>query len=360
MSDWVKRLHRRAQYEFARPRARFVGVALAGVGLAVLAVVYAVALWRMPDWMGVSDPKDRHNARLLVVSAGGAVVVAISLLYTARNYRLSHLGQVTDRFTKALERLGSENIDARLGGIYALAHVAADSRPHHDDVVEVLEAFLRRRAPRARDDGGPSLASRAPLPAEPDADVQAVLTTLGVRPRRPERRTLTLSHLHLVRARLEGANLAGANLMGANLKGTNLTGANLTNAVLKGADLTNAVLKGADLTGVVLTRAVLMGADLIGADLTRADLMGADLIGADLTDADLIRAVLIGAVPMGANLMGANLKGANLTGANLAVADLTGANLTGANLTGASLRKMIGKSEQDIRAAAEVDEHTLF
>lgn len=105
--------------------------------------------------MGVSDPKDRHSARLLMVSAGGAVVVAISLLYTARNYRLSHLGQVTDRFANALGRLSSGDIDARLGGIYTLTHVAKDSRPH-----------------------------------------------------RPERRTLNLRHLHLVRARLRDAALA--------------------------------------------------------------------------------------------------------------------------------------------------------
>ncbi|WP_171064131.1 hypothetical protein [Actinomadura soli] len=125
------RLQRRAQYELARPAARAGGVALTGLGLAGLAAVYAVALRRMPAWMGLEgkggDAKDRHNARLLVVSAGGAIVVAISLLYTARNYRLSHRGQVTDRFTKALERLSSEDIDARLGGIYALAHVGADS-----------------------------------------------------------------------------------------------------------------------------------------------------------------------------------------------------------------------------------------
>lgn len=156
-----------------------------------LAAAYSIALWRMPDWMHQRDPKDRHNARLLVVSAGGAVVVAVSLLYTARSYRLSHRGQVTDRFTKALERLSSTDIDARLGGIPALAHVAADSRPHHDDVVEVLEAFVRRRASKARRDNGPSLAWRPRLPQRPDSDVQAALTALGRRPCRPERRTRT-------------------------------------------------------------------------------------------------------------------------------------------------------------------------
>ncbi|TDD84417.1 pentapeptide repeat-containing protein [Actinomadura rubrisoli] len=224
MSDRMRRLRRRGQYELARPGARVIGVVLAGAGLAVLAVVYAVALWKMPAWMGLEgkggDAKDRHNARLLVVSAGGAVVVAISLLYTARNYRLSHRGQVTDRFTKALERLSSDDIDARLGGIYTLAHVAKDSRPHHDDVVEVLEAFVRRRVPTARcDDGQPTLGRPRRLPVRPEVDVQAALTALGTRPHRPERRRLDLSNLHLAQARLQGANLRGAALEGADLRG---------------------------------------------------------------------------------------------------------------------------------------------
>jgi hypothetical protein len=42
-----------------------------------------------------------YNARVLVVSLAGAVVVLAGLLYTGRKYRLSHRGQVTGRFTKA-------------------------------------------------------------------------------------------------------------------------------------------------------------------------------------------------------------------------------------------------------------------
>ncbi|MFI0448201.1 hypothetical protein [Actinomadura sp. 6N118] len=218
----MRRVRRRTEFELARPAVRGAGKVLAGLGLAAFAATYAVALWKMPAWMGLQgkqgDAKDRHNARLLVVSAGGAVVVAVSLLYTARSYRLSRRGQVTDRFAKALERLSSTDIDARLGGIHALAHVAADSRTHHDDVVEVLEAFLRRRTPVARpDDDSPSLAPRPPLPERPAADVQATLTTLGARPRLLERRTLDLSGLHLRQARLAVTNLHTANLQGVDL-----------------------------------------------------------------------------------------------------------------------------------------------
>ncbi|WP_344409116.1 hypothetical protein, partial [Actinomadura nitritigenes] len=76
-------LRRQGRYELTRPVVRGAGTVLLGLSLVGLAAAYAVALWRMPEWMHQHDPEDRHNARLLVVSAGGAVVVAVSLLYTA-------------------------------------------------------------------------------------------------------------------------------------------------------------------------------------------------------------------------------------------------------------------------------------
>ncbi|MFC4048290.1 pentapeptide repeat-containing protein [Actinomadura syzygii] len=387
----MTRLQRWGQYTAARPGVRGVGVVLAGLGLVGLAVVYGMALWKMPAWMGLEgkggDAKDRHNARLLVVSAGGAVVVAVSLLYTARNYRLSHRGQVTDRFTKALERLSSSDVDARLGGIYTLAQVATDSRPHHNDVVEVLEAFVRRCAPAVRpdNDGGPSLGRPRRLPDEPDADVQAALTALGSRPHRPERRTLNLSRLYLHAARLESADLRAANLVGADLVRADLVGAHLVRADLMGATLARADLVGADLVGADLQGASLEGADLreadlrdailVGASLARADLVGADLRGANLWGAYLPLARMEGADLRGANLRDATLSNANLREAHLVAttlkdatlrdadlegADLRNANLEGTNLEGTNLEGITGMPAAQIRAVTRVNEHTRF
>ncbi|MFI0482333.1 pentapeptide repeat-containing protein [Actinomadura sp. 9N215] len=345
------RLRRRAQYELAKPSARAAGVALAGFGLAVLAAAYAVALWKMPGWMSASDPRDRYYARVLVVSVGAGVVVAISLLYTARNYRLSHRGQVTDRFTKALERLSSADIDARLGGIYALAHVAADSRLHHNDVVEVLETFVRRRAPAARrEDDAPTLGRPGRLPDRPEADVQAVLTALGARSHRPERRTLDLSRLHLRQARIPAADLHDVDLRGTDLRDADLVGANLVDANLVGANLRGANLRGTELVGANLRDANLVCTDLVGANLRDANLRGARLRFAHLEDANL----------SGARLEDANLRGARLVSARLVGAKLVGANLREANLEGAGLRGVVGQSEQEIRAVARVDERTRF
>jgi uncharacterized protein YjbI with pentapeptide repeats len=323
---------------------------------------YCYALWQAPRLLnqrelttlhGLDRINAEHNARLLVVSLGGALIVTVGLLYMARNYRLAHRRQVTDRFTKALERLGSDELYVRIGGVHALEHVMRDSAEHHADTVEVLIAFIRCRAPRAQDASRigwlhPPAGSDGP-PTEPGADIQAALTAVANRPRRlrRERGPLDLHQLHLqgtqlgganlTRARLGGANLAGAQLDDANLTGTWLGGANLTDAWLGGANLTNALLGGANLTGAGLVDANLTDALLDDANLTDAGLVYANLTGARLGGANLTDALLHGANLTGAQLGGANLTGTQLVGANLTHAVLGGANLTGARLFGANL-----------------------
>jgi hypothetical protein len=124
------------------------------------AVLYGLALWKIPDSMHLHGAQDRYNARILVVSVGGAVVVGIGLLYTARTYSLSHRGQITDRFTNALEQLDADKLYVRVGGIQALGRLIQDSPIHHDDVIEVLAAFVRDRAPAPTPDKAPAWSVR--------------------------------------------------------------------------------------------------------------------------------------------------------------------------------------------------------
>jgi hypothetical protein len=304
----------------SRP-ARVAGWTLAAILALAAATAYGVALWRAPGWMHATTPQDRYNARVLVISVGGAIVVGAGLLYTARNYRLSRRGQVTDRFTIALERLGSTELYVRIGGVHALEHVMRDSAEHHDDVIEVLTEFIRDRAPRSdrQPDGQawmhPVTGSVPDLPLLPTPDVQAALTALGHRPYRRQRQPIDLRSLHLTGAQLGDANLARARLRNANLTGAWLRNANLTGADLTGANLTGAWLFDANLTGAQLGNANLTGADLTGANLTRAQLQGADFTRADLRGAELGRAWLEGADLSRVDLTGAELGRAYLTGA---------------------------------------------
>jgi hypothetical protein len=265
------------------------------VGLAAVAA-YGAALWRAPGWMHATTAQDRYNARVLVISIGGAIVVLTGLLYTAFNYRLSRRGQVTDRFTVALERLGSGELYVRIGGVHALEHVMHDSAEHHDDVIEVLTEFIRDRAPRRRQSDRqawmhPVTGSVPDLPYEPAADIHAALTALGHRPHRPHRQTIELTGLHLANARLGSADLTGVRFDDTDLTGARLGRANLTGVHLNGANLTwawlgDADLRWADLRWADLTEARLDGANLTGVRLDDADLTGARFTGADLTAAD--------------------------------------------------------------------------
>jgi uncharacterized protein YjbI with pentapeptide repeats len=292
--------------------------------------------------------RDAARGRLLTFGAG--LFAAAALLFTARNFSLSREGQVTDRYTKAIEQLGSDKLDVRLGGIYALERVARDSSRDHPTVMEVLAAFIREHS----HDQWP------PTPPDSDAvpqrktrpDVQGGLTVISRRNSSTNRGPVDLTGANLDAANLAGANLAGAFLDGANLAGAHLGGADLTRALLAGANLYGANLYGAhlaganlgvanltraNLTGANLTKAHLTGADLTGAELYGAPLTGAFFTGARFTGARLTWAFLTGASLAGADLAGTDLSQADLAGANLYEANLTKAHLTGADLTGADL-----------------------
>jgi hypothetical protein len=215
----------------------------------------------------------------------------LGLYFTARTLRISQEtlrvtqeGQITERFTKAIEQLGDkEHLMVRLGGIYALEQIARDSKSHHWAVMEVLTAFVRE----------PALATAWHI-GKPPPDIQAILTVIGRRTRtfgNGEALVLDLSYTYLryanlVRAHLEGAFLRGAQLKGAGLMGAQLEGAGLMGAQLEGAGLMEAQLEGADLMG-----AQLEGADLRGAQLERTILRQTDLTKVrNLTQAQIDRA----------------------------------------------------------------------
>ena len=315
-----------------------------GLAAAVLSVVIVTIGWALfapaADWLARHDvgsatgtPLEtaQNNARGSLLTLAAGVLAAGALIFTARNFalqrrtfELTEQSQVTDRFTKAIEQLGSDKLDVRIGGIFALERIARDSERDHPTVMEVLTAFIREHS---HDQWPPTSVNADSVPpssghllsqgkerrsARPD--VQAALTVIG---RRDPRRDLPGMRINLTLANLTHANLSDASLSGADLRYTDLTG-----AYLDGADLTDAYLTGAYLDGADLTEADLSGADLRDTDLPEANLSGANLSGANLTGADL----------PGANLSGADLSGAYLTGANLDEAKLMGADLTGAEL----------------------------
>jgi hypothetical protein len=274
---------------------------------------------------GVSEPARRleiqnermrlqNDVRTTFLQGLGGAVIVLGAYITARQLKVSReqlqhnveasreqheldsQGQITERFARAIDQLGSDKVDVRVGAIYTLERVARDSRADRTAVSEVLATYVRvhasrrtsRSSERRRELSGRDpeqvramWAEVADLPKLWDraADVQAAVTVLGRPTLSGETDGLVLARVDLRRADLRGLGLSEADLFGADFQVAWMDATNLEGAVLRLADLQWAGLWGARLRGADLRGADLHGALLGGADLSDAVLDGADLSG---------------------------------------------------------------------------------
>ncbi|MFF3378143.1 pentapeptide repeat-containing protein [Streptomyces sp. NPDC002680] len=300
---------------------------------------------------------------LVAVSLPGLAALA-ALLFTwmqvgqaTKELRISEQGQITSRFNAAIGNLGSESLDVRLGGIYALQRIMEDSARDHPTVVSVLAAFAQQHA------GSSKGSLKEPLAEEPDAhrpkaDVRAATAALAKR--RADRDGGTVVDLSKTDLRglvftdkAASIRLPRANFSDADLRWADLTGADLRKAIFANANLHSSVLgetnfRGADLTGAKLTAAWLPGADLreavlecefiidVDTETGCADLQNVTLNGSDLRNAKMADADLRGGYMQRTDFRGADLSHADFRGADLSYADFRGATLTGVKLAGAT------------------------
>jgi uncharacterized protein YjbI with pentapeptide repeats len=314
-------------------------------------------------------------------------VAVVALIYTAQTVAatneqvgLTREGQFTERYSKALEQLGSSTADVRIGAIFSLERTLTDSTRDRAAIVNLLSTFVRNRAPRQslvhpfEAEGEPSTCDQPRTPAEeissdtkpsgkrPAADVQAAMTVLSRLPR---------DHEFPGRVNLRSVDLAGLELPGADFSGMDLSGTDLSNAMLVGANLSGARFGQARLAGALLSRArlahsyfgdaVLDAANFVGANLTGADFSSATFIGANftyMTDIEWFYLDLVGVtfdrdhlpkpVFNGAKFTAADISGAILWTADLSATasmeqvaaigtSLSSANLSHVDLSGAIL-----------------------
>ncbi|MFD8534323.1 pentapeptide repeat-containing protein, partial [Streptosporangium canum] len=149
------------------------------------------AAWVLAHFDGVRGLAGKDLAAALDAVRGRALAIATGLIalvavyYTARNadtarrtFKLGEQGHVTDRYTKAIEQLGSDKLDIRLGGIYALERIARDSARDHSTVMEVLAAFVREHSQDVTTGEAPIA---PPQTARLRTDLQAALTVISRR-----------------------------------------------------------------------------------------------------------------------------------------------------------------------------------
>ncbi len=182
-------------------------------GLAVLAVLLGCVLL-FPRWLypsptsseldaqqlrgkervdAINDRlKLQNEARTTLLQGFGGTVLLLGAYLTWRQLQysiesgreqreLDRQGQITDRYTRAVDQLGSPSLDVRLGGLYAQESVAGESEQYRGPITEILAAYVRVHAALPSDNG-----ERLPQPdwklswlRNRAADVQAALTVFG-------------------------------------------------------------------------------------------------------------------------------------------------------------------------------------
>jgi hypothetical protein len=242
-----------------------VGVVALGVVSTVLVAVFLLK-WA-PEWLaqpgltGDKRAEDVGRTRTALLASIAGMIAVTGAVFTGLSYRLNRAGQITDRFSRAIDQLGATDnegkpkTDVVLGGIYALERIARDSKDDHPQVIEVLTAYVRQHARYEGEEGEPP-----PLPT----DIQAVMSVLARRDITQDRKD---QPLHLAGTDLRRLVLDARE--GAHLEGAILDEAHLENARLYNAHLEGAWLREAHLVGAILSDAHLQGANLEGAHVSR-------------------------------------------------------------------------------------------
>ncbi|MFD8566808.1 pentapeptide repeat-containing protein [Streptomyces sp. NPDC059639] len=327
---------RRAGQDGFRRRA-LTGL-LTGAGLALLGTAFVVlpAVVVDHDLAGASVTaqerlKAVNDVRTTLLQVVGGLVVLFGAYATWRQLRVSQdglratqEGYVTDRFSRAVDQLGSDKLDVRIGGLHALWRIAEQSVRDREAIISIQAAYLRTHLPwpPAQPDSPAAdvhINDVAPLETRA-ADVQVALTALGVLCQHREQSWVNLSITDLRRADCDGLWFPEVNFDHACMEAASFYRANLTQA-----SLVSVTMRHVDLTTSILCRARFVLADLRAAKLVRTDLRDADFTDADLREANLRKADARGAMFHRTDLRMADLRGIDLSTANLVGARLTGA-----------------------------------
>lgn len=276
-----------------------------GIILILIVIVIVIPQWAVNNTNLTKEKRLEiaNSYRTLMIQGFGALSFLITATFTWQNLKVAEANlkvvqdkqiadakvaeanlkatqdkQLTERFAKAVEMLGHQDIHVRLGAIYLLERISKDSEQDYWQIMEVLTAYVREKSPYQYPwNTVHQLKDEPYVPLT--TDIQAVLTVIGRRKYPETKETISLD--------LSGSNLRGAKLGSANLKSVNFSRANLSDAYLVKAELENAKFYKAILKNANLSKGNLSNADLGEAKLNNTILSGANLTSAKLGHTDL-------------------------------------------------------------------------
>jgi hypothetical protein len=115
-----------------------------------LATLFILVWWLVPPLLyrhtgTANDAKLKAITDTRTALLAGLIGVGALLTFSLnrRTLEVTEQGQVTDRYTRAVEQLGHEKAPVRLGALYSLERLAQDNPEHRQTVIDVFCAYLR-------------------------------------------------------------------------------------------------------------------------------------------------------------------------------------------------------------------------
>jgi hypothetical protein len=228
-----------------------------------------------------AQDKQRSDTRSTLLQAMASLLLVAGAYATWRQVQITREGQITDRFTRAVDQVGSDNLDVRIGGIFALGRISVNSPSDRSAVQHMLCAYMRGHSPwAAGSPGGPLHPSQqvesVPWLQNRGPDIQAALGVLAQRP------DPGIANIYLSRTDLRVSHIVDGMLSDSNFRHSNLARAWLSGTCFDGSDMTDVDLREAHLCGASFVGVNLAGAFLRDADVTGATFAGANIRGADM------------------------------------------------------------------------------
>ena len=279
------------------------GATIRNIGLVIAgSVALPVAIWR-----GIIADRQakaaQHQSEAALRQSEAALRQSEAALLQSqtsqRSLETAQLSLLNERYQKGAEMLGNNILSVRLGGIYALQHLAEEYPNEYH--IQIMELFCQFARYPVRDENMEGEQGKGIL--HPRADVQAVMNAIGNRDER--------------RIEIENENSFRLDLSDVKLQRYNRSLAYFSNLHLTVDDSSKKPIYRFDELSRVknFSNIYFAGADLSQAFLIRANLYGVSFYASTLSDASLLLADLSSASFSGANLSGASFDRANLSGA---------------------------------------------
>lgn len=284
------------------------GTLLGALIVAVLGV--GAATWLIPRRQiarlraaGVDDEvklaEIGNASRSTITQAAGGVGLILTLALTAyqvnetrrssdENLRVTEQGQVTERFSRAVEQLGATAangepaLDIRIGGLFSLLRIGLDSERDTLPALLVASQYVvnNQQPPRAAPARGEPCVTPRP---EPRADINAALRyvlpqlTDAIRKRPGFRRGYAsgLEGADFSRTSLAEVRFGHHFLAGVSFRGADLERATFNEVLMERVDMRGACLANANLTTVATTSDPNSQRGQVVVDLRGADIRGA-------------------------------------------------------------------------------------